>query len=355
MALVPGSLQASMPVPRPPADALLPIRWIGVHEDGAAVPGRIEPAGPLIDTAWHERASDRGEQVDPAFVLRWACDGDWLQARITVDEAATPEGLLGAARTAYTQLFALMARHGLTRPARFWNYLADINVETDSPAGRLERYRQFNIGRQQAFVAAGQAAFDGAPAACALGTDGGRLSVALLASRIAPRPIENPRQLSAYRYPQEHGPVSPSFSRAAELRLPGGRRLLFISGTASIVGHASVHPGDVAEQTRESLRNIDVLLAQVDGTSETLRQRLDLTIYLRDAAHLPLVQALIASWLQHDADALARTIWLRADVCRAELLVEIEAQTELAPLSNVTLPNVTLSDAPADRPHGASA
>ncbi|RZS51896.1 Rid family hydrolase [Sphaerotilus mobilis] len=343
-----------MPVPPPAPDSLLPIRQVGAPEDGApaspfllvhrvhqpqsparppqpAAPCLIWPAAPVTEQWWSPRPATVAQDLDGAAALHWACDGDWLFARITVDETATPDGLIGAARIAYTRLFGLMARHGLTQPARFWNYLADINAETDSPAGRLERYRQFNIGRQQAFVAAGQAAFDGAPAACALGTEAGALSVALLAGRIDPRVIENPRQVSAYRYPNDHGPVSPTFSRAAELRLSERRSLLFISGTASIVGHQSVHPGDVAEQTRESLRNIDVLLAQVEGEPNTLRRALDLTVYLRHADDLASVRAVLAAWLRHDVAALDRTVWLRADVCRAELLVEIEAQAVLNP------------------------
>ncbi|MGY0193456.1 chorismate transformation enzyme, FkbO/Hyg5 family [Leptothrix sp. BB-4] len=311
-----------------------------------AAPDALRPAGPAAEPWWTARPLNRGERHDGSARLRWACDGDWLLAHIGVDEAAHPDGLVGAARHAYATLFALMAQHGLTEPARFWNYLADINVETDSPHGRLERYRQFNIGRQQAFAAAGQAAFDGAPAACALGTGAGALSVTLLAGRLVPRAIENPRQVSAYRYPGDYGPVSPTFSRAAVLPLPDRRRLLFISGTASIVGHASVHLGDVAEQTRESLRNIDVLLAQVDADAARLRERLDLCVYLRDGGDLAVVQPIIAAWLQHDADALARITWLRADVCRAELLVEIEAQAELA---------ATPFHVNADGTHGAPA
>lgn len=311
-----------------------------------ATPQPLRPARPAAEPWWSTPPAACGEQDAEQGSLRWACDGVWLHAHISVDESAHAGGLIGAARHAYATLFELMSRHGLTEPARFWNYLADINVETDSPAGRLERYRQFNIGRQQAFVAAGRAAFDGAPAACALGTESGRLSVTLLAGRKAARPIENPRQVSAYRYPNEHGPVSPTFSRAAVLGLSDGRSLLFISGTASIVGHASVHPGDVAEQTRETLRNIDALLAQVDREPDRLRARLDLMLYLREADDLAVVQPIVAAWLHHDGDALARALWLRADVCRAELLVEIEAQAVLACQPPPTSPA---------RTHGATA
>ncbi|MDP4302903.1 chorismate transformation enzyme, FkbO/Hyg5 family [Leptothrix discophora] len=333
-------------------------------EPAAAAPQLLGPLPAMAELWRAPRPVRRG--IDGP--LRWACDGDWLHARVHIDEAGEPDGLIGASRRAYATLFALMAHHGLTQPARFWNYLAEINAETDSPQGRLERYRQFNIGRQQAFATAGQAACDGAPAACALGTEAGALSVALLAGRIAPRPIENPRQVSAYRYPSDYGPVSPTFSRAAELRLSPGHSLLFVSGTASIVGHASMHLGDVAEQTREALRNIDVLLAQVETgpvarpQSESglavLRATLDLTVYLRTASDLSPVRSIIAGWLRQGAGtpgqraaaqaALDRCLWLRADVCRAELLVEIEAQAAFGPAVIPATPE-------PDHPHGASA
>ena len=47
-------------------------------------------------------------------------------------------------------------------------------------------------------------------------------------------PVENPRQVSAYRYPREYGPQSPTFARA--LLPPSPRVPLLLSGTASIDG-----------------------------------------------------------------------------------------------------------------------
>ncbi len=146
---------------------------------------------------------------------------------------------------------------GCAHLLRVWNYLPQINGD----GGGLERYRQFNLGRQQAFVEAGQAAFEGAPAACALGIHQGALCIRFLAGRTAPLPIENPRQVSAYRYPPTYGPRAPTFSRAAIAEIGGGEVALFISGTASIVGHETVHVGEVLAQTQETLRNLDAVIA----------------------------------------------------------------------------------------------
>ena len=100
------------------------------------------------------------------------------------------------------------------------------------------------------------------PAACAIGLVGGTLNIAFMAGTTPAVPVENPRQVSAYNYPADYGPRSPTFSRArAGL---SEARILFISGTASIVGHQTVHPGDVVGQCRESMANIAAVLAEAN-------------------------------------------------------------------------------------------
>ena len=140
---------------------------------------------------------------------------------------------------------------GYPHLARLWNYLPQINVETDG----LERYRQFNSARRNALIAYRRDLTGNVPAACALGSvTGSPLVIYFLASRQAATAVENPRQVSAYEYPAQYGP-KPAFSRASILG-----NTLFISGTASIVGHETVHVGDVTAQTRETLANIEALV-----------------------------------------------------------------------------------------------
>lgn len=224
-----------------------------------------------------------------------------------------------ATQAAYARVFATMATTGFRYLARCWNYLPRINLD----GGGLERYRLFNIGRHDAFIAAHRSHLTGSPAACALGTAEGELVVYFIASHQRPVNIENPRQTSAYRYPKLYGPRSPTFSRASLLALPG-REVLFVSGTASIVGHASLHRGDVLAQTEETLRNLAVLVDQANLKSTrgayALRD-LGLKVFLRHAEDTPAVTALLRERLGEGVDA----VFLLADVCREELLVEIEA------------------------------
>ena len=188
--------------------------------------------------------------------VRWRRSGDLMFGVIDIDEASVSPGpactpLQQAARDAYTRIFRLLDAQDLPHLWRLWNYMADINGESHG----LERYRQFNMGRGDAFEAGARSVVGRVPAACALGVAGGPLTVAFLAGPTATVPIENPRQLSAFLYPDRYGPRSPTFSRAA-LAHPPGQEILFLSGTASIVGHQTVHPGDVRAQTVESLDNI---------------------------------------------------------------------------------------------------
>ena len=85
-----------------------------------------------------------------------------------------------------------------------------------------------------------------------------RLQVYWLAARTPGTPLENPRQVSAYRYPRQYGPQPPSFARAM---LPASPAMpLLLSGTAAVVGHESRHAESVAAQLDETLLNFDSLL-----------------------------------------------------------------------------------------------
>jgi chorismate lyase / 3-hydroxybenzoate synthase len=254
--------------------------------------------------------------------VRWRHNGRWLYGAIDLHEGVDGAGLEALAHRAYTDIFATLRATGCTQLQRLWNYLPRINAD----GGGLERYRQFNTGRQVAFLQAQVAAFEGAPAACALGTHDGPFCVRFLAGTEPPVPVENPRQVSAYRYPSAYGPRAPTFSRAALVRLSERHTALLISGTASIVGHASVHPGDVVAQTHETLTN---LRAVIDAAHQRTPARfaladMDCTIYVRHAADLPLIRQVFDAAVGPASHALRSAVALEGDICRSDLLVEIE-------------------------------
>jgi chorismate lyase/3-hydroxybenzoate synthase len=224
-----------------------------------------------------------------------------------------------ATESAYRQVFALLDTLRYPYLFRCRNYIADINARSFG----LERYRQFNMGRYDAFLAHGRDVTGNVPAACALGSAQGPLTVGFLAGRVAPLSIENPRQISACEYPQQYGPRSPTFSRASLMR-QGDDEVLFVSGTASIVGHATMHPSNVVAQARETMTNIKAVLAEANRLAS--QPGFDLSslhykVYMRNPADLEQIRA----ELTHCVGDSLKAVYLQADVCRQELLLEIEA------------------------------
>lgn len=256
--------------------------------------------------------------------IAWRRTGDLLYGVLELDEAefagdATCPPLQAASAEAYRRIFRLLDAQGLPHLWRVWNCLADINAETHG----LERYRQFNIGRQDAFLDSHRSATGNLPAASAIGHAGGPLSVAFLAGATPALAVENPRQVKAYFYPADYGPRSPTFSRAALASLPG-QEALFVSGTASIVGHRTVHAGDAAAQCREAIANIAAVVAEASRVSCSAPFALgDLAfrVYLRHAADFPAIRATLADLL----GAFTNIVYVQAGICRTDLLLEIEA------------------------------
>lgn len=238
-------------------------------------------------------------------------------ARADADAGISP--LQQVAEAAYSQVFALLDKLAYPCMYRFWNYMAQINAISHG----LERYRQFNIGRQNAFLACNREVSGQLPAACALGVTQGPLMIAFMAGRTLSRAIENPRQTSAYQYPEQYGPRSPTFSRANLLQLPNAD-ILLISGTASIVGHETRHRTDAVAQTRESMANIEAVIGEANRMLEKPAfdlSRVHYRVYLRHGEDLPRIKQELLRLIGEDM----KTVFVQADICRAELLVEIEA------------------------------
>jgi chorismate lyase / 3-hydroxybenzoate synthase len=280
-------------------------------------------AGPGVQL-WNGAA--QGSRVRYRF-----CD-ELLFGSITIDErlleagstAGVDAGALGRATDiAYQEIFGVLRATEHRHLIRIWDYLPEINRE----AGGDERYRLFNSARQLAFRKSGQATVGTVPAASALGSPAGSpISIYFLAARQPPTMIENPRQTSAYYYPPKFGRHSPIFSRACVMHEAAGTNL-FVSGTASIVGHETIHKGDVGAQTRETMANISALLDEVNRVVGPTRYCLDglkFKVYVREPADLGAIEGALSRSLPPSTPI----VYLQADVCREDLLVEIEATGE---------------------------
>jgi enamine deaminase RidA (YjgF/YER057c/UK114 family) len=255
--------------------------------------------------------------------VRFTRTSDVLFGCISVPEgepAAEGTPLYDATERAYREILGTLDALGYPHLIRVWNYVPEINRDTHG----TERYRQFNAARQAALLASGRPITGNVSAACALGAAAGSpLVVYFLSSHTSPTFIENPRQISAYNYPPQYGARSPVFSRATVMREPDAMTL-FISGTASIVGHQTIHVGDTAAQTRETLINIEALVEEANRVTRTDEFTLDALackVYVRNPSELPVIQTELRAALGPSA----RAVYLQADICRRDLSVEIEA------------------------------
>jgi hypothetical protein len=265
-------------------------------------------------SGWHGRVQYRRHGQ-----LLFAC----LQVaeRESAPGAEDPRGdtLWQATAAAYRELFDALGALGHAHPVRIWNFMPHINGATASG----ERYFHFNDARQSVFRGARRSVAGAVPAASAIGLAAASpLTVYCIAAARAPIALENPRQQSAWAYPPQYGPASPTFARACIDS--GAGETLFISGTASIVGHATAHAGDARAQTLETLRNIRAVLDAANarvGPARYAMERLRYKVYVRRPDDL----GTIDSELRGQIGPAAPVLYVHADICRGDLLLEIEA------------------------------
>jgi chorismate lyase / 3-hydroxybenzoate synthase len=235
-----------------------------------------------------------------------------------------------AVATAYHALAGALAQAGC-HPVRFWNFIPGIHAAMGDDR---DRYMVFNAGRFAAF-----ASFYGSPAnfsralptASAVGVREGPLVVHGLGLESAGAPLENPRQIPAYAYSRRYGPRPPCFARATLVQSPRtAEPWLLVGGTASILGEDSIHVRDVRRQALETFDNLSRLVASgrpvdadLDGdesTRDELAAFRELRVYIVNEEHADVLQDMV-----RDRFPNARRIeFAQADLCRQELLVEIE-------------------------------
>jgi chorismate lyase/3-hydroxybenzoate synthase len=287
--------------PAPPQDARI------IHVGIAAADGR-----PAVEVWRTGRAATCGVSGP----IRYATAGDFLFGCLEVREQ-DHGGLSAAAEAAYHSLMKFQRARAQRHLLRIWNHIDAINAGD----GDLERYRQFCSGRARGL---GDMRPDGLPAGTAVGRRiaAGSLQVCWLAGTRPGLPVGNPRQVHAYQYPRQYGPAPPSFSRA--MLLPDDE--LMGSGTASIVGHESRHEGNIEAQIDETLNNLRELrqagerLAARGGLAGPDDASIAAKVYLRRGENGPSAAARIRAGLP----GIANLLLLEADICRRELLVEIE-------------------------------
>jgi long-chain acyl-CoA synthetase len=232
---------------------------------------------------------------------------------------------------------------------RVWNYVPYINEDTDD----LENYRSFCKGRSLAFEDFYGKDFEvKLPAASAVGINDDKLVLYFVAGKKSGTHIENYEQMSAFKYPQQYGPRSPSFARGTLVHqesLGGNKRIGYVSGTASIKGHQSVTLDDVSQQLQTTLDNMSIVCEQM-GLVERMtycgplpdpaRYARHFKVYIRHERDVQYIQEEFPKILFATEDD--EIVYLRSDICRADLDLEIEAIIEdrNPSMSLATLPDL---------------
>jgi enamine deaminase RidA (YjgF/YER057c/UK114 family) len=275
------------------------------------------------------------ERISERLVITGHSGVKWIHCGQIVPQTTAP-AVYDRSLTAFEEMRRLLESTGtrFNQVIRTWLYLGDIV----GPEGETQRYKELNRARSDFFrdlsfgdgrLAPGikQPVF---PASTGIGTSNRDVvmsCIALSSTRddIQLIPLENPLQVSAFDYSAHYSPKSPKFARAMAVTC-GRFATIFISGTASITASETRYLDDAAGQTRQTLDNIEALISErnflshgMPGLGSSLDHLAIVRVYIKRPEDYAKVRAVCEARLGE-----LPTIYAIADVCRPELLVEIE-------------------------------
>jgi len=207
---------------------------------------------------------------------------------------------------------------------RLWNFIPGIHDAMDDGC---DRYMTFNAGRFTAMRGWFGSDADlraNVPAASGVGHDGAELAIYALAMAEPGLAVDNPQQTPALRYSKTYGPVPPCFARATRVQAP--RPALFIAGTAAIRGERTEFENDLGRQWALTLDNLRTVIASgwSGAPKDPLHALATVRVYVPD----PATQEVMHAYARESFAASTEVEWVRADLCRRDLLVEIEGVVE---------------------------
>lgn len=223
------------------------------------------------------------------------------------------------------------AKFPINSIVRQWNYIENI-LGFD---GEKQRYQEFNDVRSGVY--GDTFTKKGYPSATGIGMNQGGIIIEFIAIKslkLKTKPIDNPAQIAAHHY--SDGVLvgeecilktTPKFERARYLEL-FGKKLIFISGTASIIGEKTVGVGDAVKQTEITIQNIQQLYSK-DALEELDIYNLvpkysHARVYIKNRKDFRIIKKTI---INHFGNL--PVVYIIADICRTDLLVEIEGKVIL--------------------------
>ena len=213
---------------------------------------------------------------------------------------------------------------------RQWNYIGNIVSYRDGK----QNYQEFNDARSR-YYAQGDW-HNGYPAATGIGISSEGIIVGGIAFKKAAQtnkgvyPIDNPLQVAAHVYSKsvliDNGlnavKSTPKFERAKLIETKGGA-YCFVSGTAAIRGEQSMNSTSAKLQTIMTIENIEHLVSKENllryGCKAYDLKYAKLHIFIKNPEDYEQVKTVAELAYPH-----LPIVYTVADVCRGELLVEIE-------------------------------
>ncbi len=237
------------------------------------------------------------------------------------------------AEETFSILYELLRNEGMSLSdiVRQWNYVPGI-LKTEFTGGKLiQHYQAFNEIRKSWYAKTLFA--EGYPAATGIGVKTGPFSIDFIAiksdSFVEKIGLCNPKQENAYQYAQQHliGDTlngkhknPPLFERAKLLNFPNDS-IVIVSGTAAILGQETVGLGDVDKQTEVAINNMLELIAPAVTKQDKAFRFNFLRVYVKDPTNLDVVRVICESKFPG-----IPVSYVQADVCRDNLLMEIEGE-----------------------------
>ncbi len=248
------------------------------------------------------------------------------------------EEFITSSKKAFKNLSQILTNEGMnfTDVVRQWNYIGAILYRSEqNDIGEVQNYQLFNDIRQDYYAA--NEWDNGYPAATGIGMDFGGVAVGIVAAKkitgaLQTFPVDNPLQIAAHAYSQKmligeaEQKMTPKFERAKSLFSKNhNSSMTFVSGTAAIRGEKSLG-NDPIKQTILTMENIVHLISKENIKKFTKRtvNYTDISgwrIYVKNIAEYNFIKEAFNTFSVSNKEA---AIFVIADVCRDELLVEIE-------------------------------
>ncbi|MDR1486339.1 MAG: hypothetical protein LBT09_16165 [Planctomycetaceae bacterium] len=282
----------------------------------------------------HKKTEKDNVIVTESDSVRWFFGGDFRSDNL-------PVGAYNRSLDAFKNLGKQLTQHQfqLDQVIRTWIYQGHLVLpDRTTSEGVLQRYQELNRARTDFFGVTqfltrylpSECKSTVFPASTGIGADDvdvviSAVAIDALSGSIVVVPLENPHQTSAFSYGVNYSPQSPKFARGMAVML-GEWCQIFVSGTASITDSESRYGGDAGLQTEQTLDNIEALIGGsnlanhgICGFDSGLDKLECVRVYVKDPEDFDAVDKICKKRLNNTP-----ILYTIADVCRPELLVEIE-------------------------------